>query len=118
MILIVEDDPICADLYKNVLEANGYETLHLMEGWLAMKMVPKNPPDLIVMDIQLPDISGLKVTGMLKEIDRFKDIPIIAVTAFPLEWSEKKCREAGCDDYIAKPISVQEFLEKVTRFVP
>ena len=116
-ILIVEDDPVSANLYQDLLHPLGYKIVHVMEGWLAMGIVTEAAPDLILMDIQLPDITGIKVTRMLKKTPQFKKTPIIAITAFAKEWSEKKCREAGCDDFIAKPISVPEFLKKVEKFI-
>jgi len=69
------------------------------------------------MDIQLPDITGINATRMLKNTIDFFSIPIIAITAFPQKWKEKECREAGCDEFIAKPISVPEFLKKVDMFI-
>jgi two-component system cell cycle response regulator DivK len=74
-------------------------------------------PDLILMDIQLPEVSGLEVTKWIKEDDELRSIPIIAVTAFAMKGDEEKIREGGCEAYIAKPISVANFLEVVERFL-
>lgn len=116
-VLIVEDDKASANLLMDLLHLEGHETMHVEEGWKAMDMVTKHRPDLIIMDIQLPDISGVKVTRMLKASGQFKDVPIITVTAFGKEWTEEKCREAGCDVYMSKPISVPDFLETVAKFI-
>jgi len=80
-------------------------------------MARSERPDLILMDIQLPEVSGLEVTKWIKEDDDLKAIPIIAVTAFAMKGDEEKIREGGCEAYIAKPISVTNFLETVARFL-
>jgi two-component system, cell cycle response regulator DivK len=117
-VLIVEDDPISADLYQELLNNQGYETVHVDCGRDALNEVTGElRPDLILMDIQLPDITGINATRMLKNTIDFFSIPIIAITAFPQKWKEKECREAGCDEFIAKPISVPEFLKKVDMFI-
>ncbi len=100
-----------------LMRVNGYESFHAPSGWDAMKLALDHPPDLIIMDIQLPDISGVKATRMLKTSTQFQGVPIIAVTAFMKEWTEDKCMEAGADIYLTKPISVPEFLEAVKRFL-
>jgi two-component system cell cycle response regulator DivK len=82
-----------------------------------MKLARQHRPDLILMDIQLPEISGLEVTKWLKEDPELKVIPVIAVTAFAMKGDEEKIRQGGCEAYIAKPISVQKFLETVARFL-
>jgi two-component system cell cycle response regulator DivK len=80
-----------------------------------MDMARKHMPDLIIMDIQLPEISGLDVTEMLKKDDELKGIPVIAVTAFAMKGDEEKIRQRGCEDYIAKPISVTEFINVIKK---
>jgi two-component system cell cycle response regulator DivK len=97
------------------LEAHGYATLKTRDGIDALKMAREHHPDLIIMDIQLPEVSGLDVTKWLKEDEKLRDIPVIAVTAFAMKGDEEKIREGGCQDYIAKPISVTKFLETVER---
>jgi len=76
-----------------------------------------NRPDLILMDIQLPEVSGLEVTKWIKEDDNLRAIPVVAVTAFAMKGDEEKIREGGCEAYISKPISVTQFLETVQRFL-
>ena len=82
-----------------------------------MDITRKQRPDLILMDIQLPDISGLEITKMLKADDDLKSISVIAVTAFSMKGDEEKIRDGGCDGYIAKPISVASFLQKISKYL-
>ena len=116
-ILIVEDNDLNMKLFNDLLQAHGYETMQTMDGREVLDMVNEKRPDLIIMDIQLPEISGLEVTKMLKADDNLKDIPVIAVTAFAMKGDEEKIREGGCEGYIAKPISVPIFLETVAKFL-
>ena len=87
-------------------------------GEQAIAAAEKSRPDLILMDIQLPEVSGLEVTKWLKEDDDLRSIPVIAVTAFAMKGDEEKIREGGCEAYIAKPISVASFMRTVERFLP
>jgi len=112
-IMIVEDNELNMKLFNDLLEAHGYVTLKTRDGAEALRLARKHYPDLIIMDIQLPEISGLDVTKWLKEDDDLRHIPVIAVTAFAMKGDEEKIRESGCEDYIAKPISVTKFLETV-----
>ena len=112
-ILIVEDNEIDLTLLRDILVLHGYETLQTRHGLEAINLVSTNLPDLILMDIQLPDVSGLEVTRRLKDDDRSKRIPIIAVTAFAMECHKREALDSGCDAYISKPISVLGFLNTV-----
>jgi two-component system cell cycle response regulator DivK len=103
-------------LFHDLLEAHGYDTLQTKDGLEALQLARQHRPDLILMDIQLPEVSGLEVTKWIKEDDDLKSIPIIAVTAFAMKGDEEKIREGGCEAYIAKPISIAHFLETVKRF--
>jgi two-component system cell cycle response regulator DivK len=116
-VLIVEDNELNMKLFNDLLEAHGYETFQTRDGMEAMDLARKHGPDLIVMDIQLPEVSGLDVTKWLKEDKDLKRIPVIAVTAFAMKGDEEKIREGGCEDYIAKPISVTKFLETIQRHI-
>ncbi len=116
-ILIVEDDDLSMKLETDLLQANGYDTLHSVDGTDTLQLAREHHLDLIIMDIQLPEISGMEYTKMLKADDELRDIPVLAVTAFAMKGDEEKIRAAGCDDYIAKPISVPHFLETVEKFV-
>ncbi len=115
-ILIVEDDQLCMKLENDLLQGHGYNTLQSVDGKDALHLAREHHPDLIIMDIQLPEISGMEYTKLLKANDALKDIPVLAVTAFALRGDEEKILEAGCDGYMAKPISVPLFLETVEKF--
>lgn len=116
-VLIVEDNELNMKLFNDLLQAHGYETIQTGDGRDVMDIVRKNRPDLILMDIQLPEISGLEVTKMLKADDDLKSIPVVAVTAFAMKGDEEKIREGGCEGYIAKPIAVASFLKTVAQFL-
>ena len=116
-VLIVEDNELNMKLFNDLLQAHGYNTLLAKDGRVVLEMARKNRPDLILMDIQLPEISGLEITKMLKADDDLCAIPVVAVTAFAMKGDEQKIRNGGCDGYIAKPISVASFLQTVSRFL-
>ncbi len=115
-ILIVEDNELNMKLFNDLLEAHGYKTLQTRDGLSALDIAREHMPDLILMDIQLPEVSGLEVTKWLKEDETLRSIPVIAVTAFAMKGDEEKIREGGCEAYISKPISVNSFLETVDKF--
>jgi two-component system cell cycle response regulator DivK len=114
-ILIVEDNELNMKLFRDVLEAHGYDTLEANDGREAFRMVQEDRPDLVLMDIQLPEISGLEVIRWIKEDDDLKSVPVIAVTAFAMKGDEEKILNGGCEAYIAKPISVNEFIETIAQ---
>lgn len=116
-ILIVEDNDLNLKLFRDLLTAHGYETIETKEGLEAINLTRSEHPDLILMDIQLPEISGLDVTRKLKSEETLRDIPIIAVTAFAMKDDEEKILSAGCQAYISKPISIVPFLNTVRRFL-
>lgn len=116
-ILIVEDNDLNLKLFKDLLEAHGYETFEMRDGIEAVTVVKRYHPDLILMDIQLPEISGLDVTKKIKADKDIKDIPIIAVTAFAMKDDEEKIMRSGCQAYISKPISIAQFLETIRKFL-
>jgi two-component system cell cycle response regulator DivK len=116
-VLIVEDNDLNMKLFNDLLAANDYDTLQTKNGLEALSLARLHRPDLILMDIQLPEVSGLEVTKWIKEDDDLRRIPIVAVTAFAMKGDEEKIREGGCEGYIAKPISVVSFLETVERFL-
>jgi two-component system, cell cycle response regulator DivK len=116
-VLIVEDNDLNMKLFNDLLVAHGYGTLQTKDGVEALALARQHHPDLILMDIQLPEVSGLQVTQWIKEDDELRMIPIIAVTAFAMKGDEEKIREGGCEAYIAKPISVASFLRTVERFL-
>jgi two-component system, cell cycle response regulator DivK len=116
-VLIVEDNELNMKLFNDLLTAHGYETLQTKDGIEALAMARRHRPDLILMDIQLPEVSGLEVTRWIKEDNELKLIPVIAVTAFAMKGDREKMRDGGCEDYIAKPISITSFLQTVERFL-
>ena len=116
-VLIVEDNDLNMKLFNDLLVAHGYGTLQTKDGVEALALAREHRPDLILMDIQLPEVSGLQVTQWIKEDDDLRMIPVIAVTAFAMKGDEEKIRDGGCEAYIAKPISVASFLQTVERFL-
>ena len=110
LILIVEDNELNMRLLNDVLEAHGYSIIKTDQGEVAVELARRERPDVILMDIQLPDISGLEATRRLKDDAATRDIPVIAVTAFAMSGDEKKIRESGADAYVSKPIMLQPFL--------
>ena len=116
-VLIVEDNELNMKLFNDLLDAHGYKTLQTRDGMEALDMAREFKPDLILMDIQLPEVSGLEVTKWLKADDDLHSIPVVAVTAFAMKGDEEKIREGGCEAYISKPISVATFLDTVRKFI-
>src|ERR1700726_1512820 len=116
-ILIVEDNETHVRLLKDILETRGYTILQTREGLEAIDLSVVNLPDLILLDIQLPDMSGLEVARRLRGDERSKQIPIVAVTAFAMEWHEREALDSGCDAYVSKPISIFSFLRTVESFL-
>ncbi len=112
-ILIVEDNQLNMRLIDDLLRAHGYSTLKSTDGTGAVSLAEEHLPNLILMDIQLPNISGLEITKTIKEKDELKHIPVVAVTAFAMQGDENMILASGCDDYIAKPISIQNLLATV-----
>ncbi len=116
-VLIVEDNELNMKLFNDLLEAHGYQTLKTANGVEAVELARSKKPDLILMDIQLPEISGLEITRWLKADDELKSIPVIAITAFAMKGDEERIREGGCEAYLSKPISVVKFVETVRNFL-
>ena len=116
-VLIVEDNELNMKLFHDLLEAHGYRTVGTRNGIEALDLAREHRPDLILMDIQLPEVSGLEVTKWLKDDADLKRIPVVAVTAFAMKGDEERIRDGGCEAYISKPISVTHFLETVRRYL-
>jgi CheY-like chemotaxis protein len=116
-ILIVEDNPLNLELITDILEANGYVVTSAITGADALKLVETETPDLILMDIQLPGLDGLTVTGMIKKRPGFENVPIIALTAHAMRGDEEKAREAGCDGYISKPIDTRTITKTIMSYL-
>jgi two-component system cell cycle response regulator DivK len=116
-VLIVEDNELNMKLFNDLLEVHGYATLQSREGEEALRLARRHKPDLIIMDIQLPEVSGLEVTKRLKEDKNLRDIPVVAVTAFAMKGDEEKIRAGGCEAYLAKPITVNTFIDTVRKYL-
>lgn len=116
-VLIVEDNELNMKLFHDLLDAHGYRTIQTRNGLDALALARQHRPDLVLMDIQLPEVSGLEVTRWLKEDDELCDIPVIAVTAFAMKGDEERIRSGGCEAYVSKPISVMLFLETVRKYI-
>jgi len=112
-VLIVEDNPLNMKLFSAMIESQDYDVLQATDGRSALDLAHQQHPDLIIMDLQLPDMSGLDVTRSLKADSDTRDIMIIATTADALRGDEEKIRASGCDGYMAKPISVSDLLELI-----
>jgi two-component system, cell cycle response regulator DivK len=116
-VLVVEDNELNMKLFNDLLEAHGYKVVQTRDGLSALEIARQHMPDLILMDIQLPEVSGIEVTKWLKEDEVLRKIPVIAVTAFAMKGDEQKIREGGCEAYISKPISVMNFLQTIDKFL-
>jgi two-component system, cell cycle response regulator DivK len=116
-VMIVEDNELNMKLFHDLLEAHGYSTVGTRSGTEALDLARQHHPDLILMDIQLPEVSGLEVTKWLKGDPDLQRIPVVAVTAFAMKGDEERIREGGCEAYLSKPISVGKFIETVRHFL-
>ena len=116
-ILIVEDNELNMKLLRDVLEAYGYAPITTAEGMASLALAREHRPDLILMDLQLPDISGFDAVRQLKDHEETRSIPVVAVTAFAMIGDERKALTCGCDAYLAKPILLRDFLDLVERFI-
>ncbi len=117
-ILIVEDNELNLKLFGDLLRAHGYETEPVRDGREAVERARAFRPDLTIMDIQLPHISGIDLIEQLKSDEALKAIPIIAVTAYAAKGDEERIREAGAEGYVSKPISLMRFVEAVRALLP
>jgi two-component system cell cycle response regulator DivK len=116
-VLIVEDNELNMKLFHDLLQAKGYDVVQTREGSTVLELAREHRPDLILMDIQLPGISGIDVTVKLKADPELSHIPVVAVTAFAMKKDEERIRLGGCNAYITKPITVAGFFETVGRFL-
>src|SRR5690606_23932451 len=116
-VMIVEDNEPNMNIFRDLIEASGYTTIQTRNGMEALDLARKHRPDLILMDMQLPEVSGLEVTKWLKEDDELHVIPVIAVTAFAMKGDEERIRQGGCEAYVSKPISVPKFIETIKTYL-
>lgn len=108
-ILVVEDNELNMKLFCDLLEAHNYETIQTRDGMAALELAREHAPDLILMDIQLPEVSGLEVTKWIKEDEDLCGIPVVAVTAFAMKGDEEKIREGGCEAILQNPFLLGNF---------
>lgn len=116
-VLVVEDNELNMRLFCDLLDAYGYAPLTCKDGDKALDIAREKMPDLIIMDIQLPVVSGLDITRWLKDDPDLAHIPILAVTAFAMRADEQKVREAGCEGYLSKPIQMTSFIRAVEELI-
>jgi two-component system cell cycle response regulator DivK len=117
IVLIVEDNDLNAKLFRDLLNAQGHRVIETRSGKEAVQLAQTHRPHLILMDIQLPEISGFDLIRLIKDDPTISSTPVIAVTAFAMKGDEEKIRMTGCEDYIAKPISVGNFLKTVGKYL-
>ena len=117
LILIIEDNEKNLKLVRDVLRVKGYETIEATNAEDGVRLAVERAPDLVLMDIQLPQVSGLEVTRWIKDDPELRAIPVVAVTAFAMKGDGERIREGGCEAYLSKPISVGKFIETVRRFI-
>ena len=117
-ILVIEDTEDNRQIIRDLLSSVGYELLEAVDGVSGVALAQTEHPDLILMDIQLPEIDGYEATRRIRAVPELKTVPIIAVTSYALSGDEAKTREAGCDGYVAKPFSPRQLLAKVREFLP
>lgn len=117
-ILIVEDIPDNAELVRRIMSARGYDVLHAADAETGLAMALSNVPDLILLDLGLPDHDGLTLAGWLRDEPALENVSIIAYTAWPPETARHMAETYGCNGFISKPIgSVKEFAEKIESFL-
>jgi len=117
-ILVIEDTEDNRQIIRDLLSSVGYEMIEATDGVAGVELAQKEHPDLILMDIQLPEIDGYEATRRIRAIPELARTPIIAVTSYALSGDEAKTRAAGCDGYVAKPFSPRQLLAKVREFLP
>ncbi len=116
--MVVEDNPMNMELTTDLLESNGYEVIQAENGYKALDIVNENKDlVLILLDMQLPDLDGLEVLKHLKKLDTVKHIPVIALTAYAMRGDKEKYTDAGCVDYISKPIDIHDFKDTVAYYI-
>lgn len=112
-IMVVEDNDLNRKLFCDVLKANGYEVVPVADGQNVVETARKYDPQLVIMDIQLPNISGIDLIAQLKQDPAFAQTPMLAVTAYAGKGDEERIRDAGASDYLAKPVSIGPFMAAV-----
>ena len=117
LILIVEDEPKNITLLRDLLQVSGYSTIEATDGKQGVELAKARKPDLILMDIQMPEMDGLEATRILKADATTSNIPVLALTSYAMKGDEERILEAGCDGYLAKPFNIQELLKTVAEYL-
>ncbi len=117
-ILYIEDNPNNMQLVEKIVRSRGYTLIGAVDGESGLAVADSDEPDLILLDINLPDIDGYEVARRLRATSLHQETPIIAVTANALIGDDKKALAAGCTDYLPKPINIRELLACVTKHMP
>ena len=117
-IMVVEDNDLNRRLFCDVLKANGFDVEPVADGDKVLKTARDASPDLIIMDIQLPGVSGVDLITQAKQDQKLCDIPVLAVTAFAAQGDEERIRSAGAAGYLAKPVSIMPFMNAVKELLP
>ena len=117
-ILVVEDNDLNRKLFCDVLKANGHEVVPVADGRNVVATAQRFVPDLVIMDIQLPHVSGIDLIGQLKADAALASVPVLAVTAYAGKGDEERIRDAGAADYLAKPVSIGPFMAAVKALLP
>jgi two-component system, cell cycle response regulator DivK len=117
MILCVEDNPQNMRLVRKILAGAGYQVIEAVDGLSGLQAIEEQMPDLVLIDINLPDIDGLEVTARIKAIPSLAVIPVVALTANAMHGDRERCLAAGCSGYVPKPITKNELLTTVAHFI-
>ena len=117
LILIIDDDPKNVVLVRDLLQVNGYSTNEATDGKEGVELAKANKPDLILMDIQMPEMDGLEATRILKTDAATRNIPIIALSSYAMMGDKERILEAGCDGYLSKPVDIKELLKTVAEYL-
>ena len=115
-VLVVEDNERNMKLFRDVLQASGFRTLEATTGERAVELVFEHRPDLVLMDIQLPDIDGIEALHRVRADERFASVPVLALTAQAMEGDRERFLAAGFDGYLSKPVDIADFVATVKRY--
>ena len=116
-ILVIEDNQLNMKLVRALLKIGDYHILEAINAETGIRLTREHHPDLVLIDIQLPDMDGLKATRIIKEDPAIKDTPVVAITSYAMQGDEEKAYEAGCVGFITKPIDTRHFLETISKFI-
>ena len=117
-ILVIEDNDVNMELFRDILLRIGkYRMLEAVDAETGIRMAREHHPDLILMDIELPDMDGLSASRAIKKDGELADIPIVALTSYAMSGDEEKARAAGCSGYLTKPINTRSFLKEIVKYL-